>query len=308
MRTTEPVFELFLNYACTAKCPFCYNPPITPELLRRDLSFEQAAEALYKGARSGARLLNLHGGEPTLRDDLPKLLALAKKLGFSRITVVTNGVRLGDEGYARALVAAGATHFRVSVHAAEASLHDKIVAIPGAFEKLRAGLGLLRAEGVPAGLNFVLIRSNLGALEPFIRRFMLEDGHDDVIVYFPHRRGMMALNEASEGISYADAAGPVRRAAALAEGRGLLLANFTPCVLPELAGLMIDWGEERGRTAMVHPEGKTTDVLEMKDAQRVKVAACASCALAARCHGAEREYLAARGESEFKPQAEAAAA
>lgn len=300
MKTLEPVFELFTNYACTAKCPFCYNPPITPELLRRDLSFEQAAEALYKGARSGAKLLNLHGGEVTLRDDLPKLLSLARKLGFSQITLVTNGVRLGDDGYLKTLVDSGLTHARLSVHAADAALHDRIVAIPGAFAKVLAAVGHLRAHRVPFGMNFVLIRSNVAALVPFTRRFLLEGGVAEAIVYFPHRRGLMALNERQEGLSYSDVAAAVREACALA-GERLLLANFVPCVLPELRARMLDYGPEAGATEMVHPEGKTTDLGAMKHEQRLRVAACASCALAPRCYGVEREYVEARGEREFAP-------
>ena len=300
MRTAESVYELFLNYACTAKCPFCYNPPITPELLSRDLSFEQAAESLYKGAKTGARILNLHGGEPTLRDDLPKILALAKKLGFSRITTVTNGVRLGDRAYAESLVRAGGTHFRISVHAAHAALHDKIVAIPGAFEKIQAALKNL--EGLPVGFNFVLIRSNFKELPAFVKRF---SKLGDLIVYFPHRRGMMEINEKAEGVSYLDVAPSIRAAA---KNGPFLMANFLPCLMPELKDRMIDWGEEQGETAMAHPEGKETDVLDMKDRQRVPVTACSSCALAQTCHGVEREYLKVHGEGEFNPFAEAARA
>jgi MoaA/NifB/PqqE/SkfB family radical SAM enzyme len=293
VKTTEPVYELFLNYACTAKCPFCYNPPITPELLRRDLSFEQAAAAVYKGAKTGAKILNLHGGEPTLRDDLHKLLALAKKVGFSKITTVTNGVRLGDRAYARSLVEAGGTHFRISVHAAHAALHDEIVAIPGAFEKIQAAIRNL--EGRPVGFNFVLIRSNFKELPAFVKRF---GKLGDLIVYFPHRRGMMELNEKTEGVSYLDVAPSVRAAA---KNGQFLLANFVPCLMPELADRMIDWGSDQGETAMIHPEGKTTDLARMKHEQRRPVSACATCSLSSRCYGVETEYLAVHGEGEFNP-------
>ncbi len=303
MKTEEKVHELFLNYACTAKCPFCYNPPITPELLRLDLTFEQAAESLYKGAGSGARMLNLHGGEVTLRDDLPKLLRLARKLGFTQITVVTNGVKLGSRAYARGLAAAGATHFRLSIHAPEAALHDAILALPGAFDKAVAALGHLEAEGIPFGLNFVLSRDNLAVLPAFIERFVVRGGIGDVIVYFPHLRGMMALNAARIGLSYEEAAVAVREGFLLLEKAGrrdsVLLANFLPCVLPELTDRMLDWSKHGETASMTHPEGFTQDIHEMKDGQRLPVKACRSCAVGTRCLGVEREYIAARGESEF---------
>ncbi|PIR18962.1 MAG: hypothetical protein COV48_04635, partial [Elusimicrobia bacterium CG11_big_fil_rev_8_21_14_0_20_64_6] len=277
MRTSDPVFELFLNYACQAKCAFCYNPPITDELLRRELSFEQAAASLYAAAKGGARRLNLHGGEVTLRDDLAKIVRLARKVGFEAVTLVTNGVKLGDGRYARSLAAAGVTHARFSLHAPDAAAHDAIVVVPGAFERALAGIGHMRELGVPVGLNFVLTRSNATLLPAFLKRFVLDEGIEDVIVYFPHERGMMAFNAAEVGIPYAAARSPLLKAAALLDAAGklpaLLLANVPPCAMPELADLLLDWEREPASAAssMIGPEGGRTDLNAMKDAQRGEV-------------------------------------
>lgn len=306
MITKDAVFELFLNYACQAKCGFCYNPPITDELLRRELSFEQAAAALFAASRKGMRALNLHGGEVTLRDDLPKLLRLAKKLGFDRITLVTNGVKLGDARYAKAVVAAGVTHVRMSVHAPDAETHDRIVVVPGAFEKLSKGLAHLKKLGVPVGFNFVLVRENAALLPAFLRRFVVEEGYDDVIVYFPHERGLMALNADEIAVPYAEARPHLLKAASVLDGAGklsaLLLANVPPCAAPELADLLLDWERdpEEAAAGMVGPEGRATDLKAMKDGQKGRVPACRACALEDRCRGVESEYVARFGDGEFR--------
>ena len=304
MKTADRVHELFLNYACNAKCPFCYNPPITDELLRLDLSFEQAAKSLYAAAQTGARRLNLHGGEVTLRDDLPKILALARKLGFAQITVVTNGVRLSDPAYVGDLRERGATHIRLSIHGADAATHDDIVAIPGAFERVLKAIDNVRAAGLPLGVNSVLIRPNFRTLPDLVERFCLKGGVDDLIVYFPHLRGMMAINAPAESLSYGEVAPVVREAFARLSRAGrreaALLANFVPCVLPELADRMLDWSHGAGgESAQTHPEGFTEDILAMKDGQRTPVRACGACALAARCLGVEREYRQRFGEEDF---------
>jgi MoaA/NifB/PqqE/SkfB family radical SAM enzyme len=297
MKTHDEVFELFLNYACQAKCAFCYNPPITPELLRRELSFEQAASALYAAARAGAKSLNLHGGEVTLRDDLGKIVRFARKSGFTRITLVTNGVKLGQQRYVRSLVAAGVTHVRLSVHAAQAELHDAIVQVPGAFERARRAAAHLRSLSIPVGLNFVLVRENMGELEGYLRRFVLEEGITDVIVYFPHERGMMALNAERAAISYLEARPELRRAADLLREHGrsesLLVANVPPCAFPEGVEFLLDWERSPGElsASMLGPEGRRTDLSAMKDDQRVPVPACADCALRDVCRGVEKEYL-----------------
>ena len=38
--------------------------------------------------------IHFSGGEPTMRDDLPKIIELAKEMNFSQIQLATNGVRL----------------------------------------------------------------------------------------------------------------------------------------------------------------------------------------------------------------------
>jgi MoaA/NifB/PqqE/SkfB family radical SAM enzyme len=296
VKTLEAVHELFLNYACNAKCPFCYNPPLTPALLKNDLSFRQAAESLYAGASAGAKILNIHGGEVTLRDDLPKILALAKKLEFKQITVVTNGIRLAQAAYVRKLVAAGATHFRISIHAPDAAIHDKILAIPGAFEKAVRAVKNLQAAGVPVGLNFVMNRANYMTLPRFVERFA---DAGDIIVYFPHLRGMAQLNARSVALRYADAAAYVRTA--LKGAQNVLLANFPPCAAPELTDKMLDWRKDEGEpSSMIHPEGFTESLGEMKDGQRTLIPACARCRHKGVCRGIEAEYLQRFGKDEFK--------
>jgi len=306
VRTGDPVFELFLNYACQAKCAFCYNPPITDELLRRELSFAQAAEALYAAARGGAKKLNLHGGEVTLRDDLPKILRLARKVGFQEVTLVTNGVRLGDGRYARALAAAGLTHVRMSIHAPDAAGHDAIVVVPGAFERILRAIGHLRKLEIPIGINFVLVRENMTKLPALLRRFVLEEKIEDVIVYFPHERGMMAINAKAIGVTYEEARGSLLKSAALLDEAGklsaLLIANVPPCAAPELADLLLDWERESGEAAssMMNPEGRRSDLNAMKDEQKWTVPACRACALRERCRGVEPEYVKRHGDGEFR--------
>lgn len=305
MKTRDSVFELFLNYACQAKCAFCYNPPITDELIRRELSFEQAAASLYAAAKGGAQRLNLHGGEVTLRDDLGKIVRLARKVGFSQVTLVTNGVKLGDARYARSLIAAGVTHVRMSLHAPDAATHDAIVVVPGAFDRALKGIAHLRTLEIPVGLNFVLVRANAEKLPAFLRRFVIEDDFDDVIVYFPHERGMMALNAGEIGLSYSLVRRSLLESAALLDEAGqlpaLLIANLPPCAAPELADLLLDWEKDPGEAAaMVGPEGRATNIKTMKDAQKLSMPACRACVLRERCRGVESEYLKRFGDGEFR--------
>jgi MoaA/NifB/PqqE/SkfB family radical SAM enzyme len=198
------------------------------------------------------------------------------------------------------------THVRFSVHAPDAAGHDAIVAVPGAFARILLALGHLRRLEIPIGLNFVLVRDNAAKLPAFLRRFVLEEKIGDVIVYFPHERGMMALNADAAGVSYEEAREPLLESAALLDAAGhlsaLLVANVPPCAAPELADRLLDWEREPGEatSTMVNPEGRLSDLDAMKDGQRRTVPACGACALKDRCRGVEPEYLRRRGNEEFR--------
>ena len=90
---------------CNLRCRFCFadagaesEPP-----------FAELASAIGDIAQKASRpMLQLSGGEPTLRGDLPALIRAAKEAGFPYVQVNTNGIRLAeDPGLARGLAEAG---------------------------------------------------------------------------------------------------------------------------------------------------------------------------------------------------------
>lgn len=91
---------------CDLHCRFCFA--------HGGESFVQPTkEALFRSIDkivelAGSPLLQFSGGEPTLRDDLPELVAYAKRAGCPYTQVNTNGLRLAkEEGYVERLAKAG---------------------------------------------------------------------------------------------------------------------------------------------------------------------------------------------------------
>lgn len=90
---------------CNLRCRFCFadNEQATDRPLSDIL--EDIRDIVKK---TGGTLLQLSGGEPTLRDDLPEIVAFAKEAGYPYIQLNTNGLRLAaDPGYVKALAQAG---------------------------------------------------------------------------------------------------------------------------------------------------------------------------------------------------------
>jgi radical SAM protein with 4Fe4S-binding SPASM domain len=110
------------------------------------------------------------GGEPTLRPDLPELVAYAKSRRL-RTNLITNGLRCGANGYVNLLAEAGLDSAQVSLEAADAAVHDTIVGRLGAWKRTVRGIRHLQKAGIHVHTNTTinsLNREHLGALVDFL--------------------------------------------------------------------------------------------------------------------------------------------
>lgn len=103
-RACTMVLEVTLR--CNLRCPVCFasanNGQYEPDI--------EVIRGMYQAAMEGvgACTIQLSGGEPTVRDDLPQIIALGREVGFSHILINTNGVRIAREpDYLRRLKEAG---------------------------------------------------------------------------------------------------------------------------------------------------------------------------------------------------------
>lgn len=300
----EKIVEILLDYACAAKCPFCYNPPLTAEVLSQRLSTKQAAEILFARRLENFDGAWLTGGEVTQRPDLAKILAVSRKLGYRRIQIGTNGVRTADAKYCRTLARAGLNFARVSIHGATAAAHDKLLGLPGSFERAVKSLSTLQDAGVAVGVNFVLNRLNLAEVEAFAAAALGDWGVNDVEILFPHSRGMMEINAAEIGISYKEAAEPIRRAveaaARIDPSAGLRLINFPPCTLDRaLLPRVGDWKREDFAGHGLATPTAAAALETVKSGQKAQGPGCRGCAIESDCLGFESDYARVYGSSDF---------
>ena len=185
-------------------------------------------------------------------------------------------------------------------------MHDRLLALPGAFDKALLGIDHLRARGVYVGLNFVVTSENAAELPAFFELCLGRLGVRDFDVIFLHHRGMMDLHGDALGVRYAAAVPHLRKAWKILEKKGLrartpTLVNVPPCVAPELMPWIADWSSEEGGDALTRPGAEPVELMAMKGAQKMKGPGCASCALEPRCRGFEREYAERYGDADFPP-------
>jgi len=92
---------------CDIRCRVCFADANVHET--KDPTIDEIEGMLSTVLEtSGACPVQLSGGEPTLRDDLPTIAALAKNLGFEHVQINTHGLRIAkDREYLRELKDAG---------------------------------------------------------------------------------------------------------------------------------------------------------------------------------------------------------
>jgi cyclic pyranopterin phosphate synthase len=118
------------------------------------LTFEEIARLARVFAGLGVTKVRLTGGEPLLRQDLPRLVAMLGRIPGLVVTLITNGALLADN--ARALASAGLSRVTVSLDSLDdavfRAVSDSRVPVARVLEGIEAaaaaGLGPLKINAV----------------------------------------------------------------------------------------------------------------------------------------------------------------
>ena len=128
--------DLALTYRCNNDCAHCYNARARDF---GELDTQAWFDILDRLWDQAIPHVVFTGGEPTLREDLPDLIAHAESNG--QITGLnTNGRRLSDRRYAETLVQAGLDHVQITLESHDSEIHDHMVRRKGAWKQTVAGV------------------------------------------------------------------------------------------------------------------------------------------------------------------------
>jgi len=103
---------------CNLNCPHCYHKP---DNKLTDRSIESICEQIEEKFHAESGAVILAGAEPTVRKDLPELIAEIKKLlqrlgRPTDVCILTNGVKLSDKSWVKEIAAAGANMVMIGVN------------------------------------------------------------------------------------------------------------------------------------------------------------------------------------------------
>ena len=253
MRPTAPYrLDLALTYHCNNDCSHCYNVEgrNSKELLTGDWK-----RIIDRAWELGIPHIIFTGGEPTLRADLPELIAHAERHG--QITGLnTNARRLSDTRYVEELVQAGLDHVQITVESSEAEVHDGMVRTKGAFSQTIRGLKNVLVSPLYVMTNTTMLRTNIHTL-PATLDFLAEMGVPTIGLNALIHAGRGALVET--GLAESELMGVLKIARQKTETNGERLIWYTPTRYCAFDPMTLDLGVKGCTAALynmcVEPDG-----------------------------------------------------
>ena len=322
--------EINIGKVCNNKCVFCLDGMPSKED-HRFIDFQVMKGELERFRAEGHLSVGFLGGEPTTYPKIVESVAYAKELGFTRIALATNAMMLRREPFLDKLVNAGLSRVTISMHGHTKALEDKLVDVPGAYEKkitaiqhllARREKGLL-ADGV--SVNIVLNAWNGPHLLPHDAFLLRQDGAGrsarELRAPRGVRRGQRRSRADLHGHGEAAHEGDppqrvtlqedlhVRRLSALRPARGaaahqaplreVLRRRLPSATSPRIArsaprGPMGSRPSEGGRSRFNWQDRKRYDLKHHMDS-------CQRCAMTDVCEGVWNGYLDIYGDREFAP-------
>ena len=139
---------IMVTSRCQCKCQHCIAYGIKG---KDELSTDEIYDLIDQALELGANQISFEGGEPTLREDLPELIAHIDK-NKATSNVVTNGLLLTKE-YVCELKRAGLDILTISLDSPYPEIHDQFRGVPGLFDRVTEGI----KHAVKAGLIVCVI-------------------------------------------------------------------------------------------------------------------------------------------------------
>jgi cyclic pyranopterin phosphate synthase len=165
---------------CNFRCVYC----MPAEVFGRDyrfldrkelLTFEEITRLARSFAEHGVEKIRITGGEPLVRRDLERLIAMLAELDGLDLTLTTNGALLPQK--AQALAAAGLLRITVSLDSLDDATFRSLNDVDFPVDRVLEGIDAAAAAGLPVKVNMVVKRGvNDHDIVP-MARFFRERGH-----------------------------------------------------------------------------------------------------------------------------------
>jgi MoaA/NifB/PqqE/SkfB family radical SAM enzyme len=170
---------LEITNQCNLRCVHCYMGNKRTPLL----TLSQKQNILTFMERQGPVWLTITGGEPLLDPDFEAVYRMAWKQGFV-ISILTNGLLLGQKRYLRLFSELPPFHVSVSLYGASEKSYRRVTQRNGGWKQLQENLAKAAEINLRLGIKVILLKDNeqdLDSMCEFASRYRLQKIITDLV-------------------------------------------------------------------------------------------------------------------------------
>jgi len=191
------LYEICLDITnrCAMSCIHCSS--FGPLTSREEMSFRDIQQVLVDFASLGGSVVDISGGEPTMRRDLHGIIGYANSLGLET-RLYTSGIVFGRNGKAvsidsrmsQELKNSGVDKVILNLQGARKETHERVTRCRGSFSNVNESIAMLKSMDMWVGVHFVPMKPNFSELAD-VAHLCISQGVDElgILRFVPQGRG-----------------------------------------------------------------------------------------------------------------------
>jgi len=274
---------------CNQDCVFCTVKNYREQGFA-EKNFKRISKELKVMYEHGFRMVELIGGELTIRKDFLDIIREAKVIGFEDIGLSTNMKRFSDSTFTATAVKAGVNFVYMSLHGYDAKSHESATQARGSFDNaIEAIKNIVEYKAIYKSINCVIHSDNVEHLKD-VCELILSLGVRDILFII-----MDPLNVEKEKFNIVpryDLIATNMREVLSVYGKkmNIRIQNLPYCLLEEGIDNFSKYDSDDS-TVILLPNGKSIGLNEDSFDRKIKFQECLACKYNSQCNGYWRNYF-----------------
>jgi len=304
--------EIYPGYACTRSCRYCFVSKHDRIKYAKAMPFRLMCETIYNAYKNGARSLSVLGGEPTIYEKLPDLLAFSKHMGYEANIIFSNGFKFADKEYVKKISGLKVRAVFLNLPSHETDVFDYLSCSKNGIGNAVNAIHNLSEAKIPVISVCVINKYNYDKL-PEYAEFYIRCGVSFFMLHYTKLMGRLdpELPENAENLKIlipaSKAAVGIKQMTDFCISKKILppfVEIMQPCLLGKYASRLIDFKQFRDdpkSEMMLQPGIDLSETWDLSYKGRGKLLKCEKCIWKHICYGIDRNYIKIFGTEEFSP-------